>query len=441
MSLFDLQCRFMSFPDSLFPTCAVCDILSWKKKERAGVSKICCAALIMVTLSGMIGAEFKVGLENLLEKHLDLVKGKRLGIIANHTSLDSQGRHIVDVLGSYARVAAVFAPEHGYYGNVEDGASIDHRRHENIRIYSLYGKYQAPTPSMLKGVDVLVYDIQDVGVKYYTYISTLFLCMKAAARAGIPVIVLDRPNPITADRVGGAVTGPAFCSLVGVIPLPTRYGMTIGELAKLFNGERFGGYSLAADLTVIPMSGYQRCMWYDDTGLPWIGPSPNMQTLQTAMVYPGMCLLEGTNLSEGRGTEAPFLLVGAPFINSKDWLAALPDSLLSGARVEIRDFRPLEIPGVTTHPKYKNQLCHGLYFTITDREVFCPIPLAVALISAAHSLYPDKLKLEPFLDKLWGDESLRAMVSEGAGFQAILALGEPDVQRFKTVRQAYLLYK
>jgi uncharacterized protein YbbC (DUF1343 family) len=396
---------------------------------------------IILFLSGMLGAEIKVGLENLLENHLDLIKGKRLGIVANHTSLDCQGRHVVDLLSSFTRVTAVFAPEHGFYGNVENGASIEHRQYKNSRIYSLYGQYQAPTASMLSSVDILIYDIQDVGVKYYTYISTLFLCLKAAARAGIPVIVLDRPNPITASRVEGAVTSPAFSSLVGVIPLPVRYGMTIGELAKLFNGETFGGFSLDAELTIIPMRGYQRHMWYDETGFPWTGTSPNLQTLQTAMIYPGMCLLEGTNLSEGRGTESPFLTVGAPFIVPKDWLGALPDSLLAGVRVEIREFRPRDIPGVASNPKYKNQLCHGLHFTITDREVFRPIPLAVALICSARALYPEQFELKSFLDKLWGDESLRAMVSEGAGYQDILALERSDVKRFKAVRQTYLIYE
>ena len=201
--------------------------------------------------------QVKTGLDNLLEDHLDLIQGKKLGILANQTSVDSKGRHIVELLAEHSQIVTVlFGPEHGFMGDVEDGALISDAIYEDIRLYSLYGEYLTPTPGMLKDVDMLVYDIQDVGVKFYTYISNLFLAMHAAKRDNIPILVLDRPNPINAEVVNGAITNPAFSSFVGVFPLPIRYGMTVGELAELFNNETFGGFSLGVDLTVIPMTGY-----------------------------------------------------------------------------------------------------------------------------------------------------------------------------------------
>lgn len=386
--------------------------------------------------------QVKTGLENLLESRLDIFQGKRLGIIANQTSVDSRGHHIVDLLSEHGQVVAVlFGPEHGFMGNVEDAASIDDSVYDNIQLYSLYGKFLSPTPKMLEDVDILVYDIQDVGVKFYTFISNLFLAMHAAKRANIPVCVLDRPNPINAEIVSGAVTNPAFCSFVGVVPLPIRYGMTVGEIARFFNEETYGGFSLNIDLTVIPMTGYTRKMWYDETGVPWIIPSPNMPTLETAMIYPGMCLLEGTNLSEGRGTESPFLTIGAPYIDAKNWLEAIPKEALAGVKAESVIFKPLSIPGVVTEPKYKNENCSGLHLTITDREKLEPIQLAVALLCAAQKLYPEYFEMTTYLDKLWGNEDLRAMISEGYDSRAILQTYEQDLVRFKNVREKYLLYK
>ncbi len=396
----------------------------------------------MIALLGS-GAEARVriGLENLLSDHLDLIKGKRLGIIANHTSLDSQGRHIVDLLSRHARIAAVFGPEHGFLGNVEDITGVRDSLYKDIPVYSLHGEFSSPTPKMLRNVDVLVYDIQDVGVKFYTYISTLFLSMRAAARAGIPVIVCDRPDPVGATRVEGAITNPAFSSFVGVIPLPTRYGMTVGELAKLFNSERYGGFHIGGDLVVIPMTGYERNMWYDETDLPWTGPSPNMPTLETAVIYPGMCLLEGTNLSEGRGTDAPFLIVGAPYIDPQKWLEALPEGVLAGVEAVPTAFEPRSIPGKVSRPKYQGEKCRGLRFSVSDRDKFLPIPLTVSLLCAAQKLWPERFVMNKYLDTLWGSEILRAMVSEGASPDEILATCRAGIEDFNAVRELYLIYK
>jgi uncharacterized protein YbbC (DUF1343 family) len=405
------------------------------------MSRLLLTGLCLSFLWGPLEARIKTGLENLLEHHLHLIKGKRLGIIANHTSLDVRGRHIVDLLSRHARVTAVFGPEHGFRGNVEDAVSIEGDAYKDIRIYSLYGEYLSPTPQMLRDVEVLIYDIQDVGVKFYTFVSNLFLAMGEASRAGIPVIVLDRPNPINAVRVEGAVTSPAFTSFVGVIPMPIRYGMTVGELAELFNRERFGGFQIAADLTVVPMTGYRRSMWYDETGLPWIGTSPNMQTLETAVIYPGMCLLEGSNLSEGRGTDSPFLTVGAPFVKPREWLNALPEDVLAGVAVEPVEFEPRAIPGVVSKPKYLGEKCRGLRFRIQDRDSLRPIPLAVALLCSARCLYPERFQATKYLDKLWGNENLRAMLGEGVDYEAILATCRKGIERFSSLRNRYLRYE
>jgi uncharacterized protein YbbC (DUF1343 family) len=216
--------------------------------------------------------------------------------------------------------------------------------------------------------------------------------------------------------------------------------MTVGEIAELFNNEAYGGFSLGVNLSVIPMTGYTRDMWYDETGVPWVVPSPNMPTLETAVIYPGMCLMEGTNLSEGRGTESPFLTIGAPYIHSKDWLDALPKAVLEGVKIESVEFLPKSIPGVVTTPKYKNEKCYGLHLTVTDREKLEPVQLAVAVLCAAQKLYPEKFKMTKYLDKLWGNEDLRAMVSEGHDYLAIMTTCEQGIDRFKKVRQKYLRY-
>ena len=398
--------------------------------------------IILCTCSSQeIQGQFKIGLENLVENHLDLIQGKKLGIIANQTSLDAEGRHIVNLLSEYAEVTTLFGPEHGFYGNIEDGAAIDDSIYTDIKLYSLYGEYLTPTQDMLQDVDVLIYDIQDVGVKFYTFISNLFLAMTAAKQLDIPIIVLDRPNPITATRVEGGITLPAYGSFVGVIPLPIRYGMTVGELADLFNGESYGGFAINADLTVVEMTGYTRDMWYDGTGFPWTATSPNMTTLHTAIIYPGMCLMEGSNLSEGRGTETPFLTIGAPYIDPQEWKDALPQDTLFGIEVSTVSFTPKAITGVVSNPKYRDEECYGLHFKITDREKLDPVKLAVAVLCAAQKLYPEDFRMTKYLDKLWGNENLRAMVSEGKDYRAILKTCEPGIDLFKKVRQKYLRYQ
>jgi uncharacterized protein YbbC (DUF1343 family) len=398
---------------------------------------------VIVMSATILSAQGKVvtGLENLLRNHLNLIEGKRLGVIANQTSVDSNGEHIIDLLSKHAKVAAAFGPEHGIKGDNDDAIEIQDTIESGLRIYSIYGSFRAPTPEMLRDIDVLIYDVQDVGVKFYTYISSLFLAMGAAKRDGIPVIVLDRPNPIRADRVEGPITTPPHHSFVGVAPLPTRYGMTVGEIAEMFNNEDYLGFSLNCNLTVIKMKNYSRDMWYDETGLPWIATSPNMPDLETATVYPGMCLFEGTNFSEGRGTPSPFLMIGAPYIDAEQWLKSVPKKYLKGVKVKTVEFTPHPIPGKDSNPKHDGSKCSGLKLTVTNRDQFEPIPLAVALLSSAQKLYPKEFQTSRRLDRLWGNEDLRALLHSNIELENVIKIASPDNEHFLKVRKKYLLYK
>ncbi|NPU96642.1 MAG: DUF1343 domain-containing protein [Candidatus Omnitrophica bacterium] len=399
--------------------------------------------LRLVFLGGLAYGEDGVipGLEILTTRQPELIAGKRVAIIANPTSVDRHGRSTVERIAEHAQISALFAPEHGLQGTEEAGASIAPSAWKDVPVFSLYGKFKTPTRRMLKDTDVLVYDIQDVGARFYTYISTLFLALSAAKREGIPVIVLDRPNPINATLVEGPVTNPVYSSFVGALPLTIRYGLTAGETARMMNEETCAGFSLGAHLTVVPMEGYRRSMWYDETGIPWIAPSPNMPTLETAIVYPGLCLLEGTNLSEGRGTSAPFLTVGAPFLDAKKWWAAVPDRWRAGIEADVVSFTPVKIPGKAENPKFTGQTCQGLRLRVTGRDALRPVGLAVALLCAARDLEPKQFQVHASMDRLWGNENLRALLEEGADCGTILDTAQPDCAYFENIRQKYFIYR
>ena len=289
--------------------------------SNANMKKIIMLSILLLNLSLSQSNRVKIGAEVFLEKYLDIIKGKKIGIVTNHTGVLPDGRHIVDVLNSIpdVKIVALFGPEHGIRGEVPDGKSISHGvdTKTGIKVYSLYGEVKKPTPEMLKDIDVLIFDIQDVGARFYTYISTMSYCMEACAELGKKFIVLDRPNPIRGLYVDGPVLAPKFKSFVGPHPIPVAHGMTVGELAKLFNEEGWLENGVKADLTVIKMENYLRKMWFDQTGLPWVKPSPNMMTLNTAIVYTATCFIEGTNVSEGRGTAHPFEWIGAPWIDAQ----------------------------------------------------------------------------------------------------------------------------
>ncbi len=384
--------------------------------------------------------QFRLGVEVLLEDRLDLIKGKRVGLITNPTGVDQKMNSIVDRLFKQPDVelTALFGPEHGVRGSAQAGQYVEKYTDAitGLPVYSLYGSTKKPTPEMLENVDILLFDIQDVGSRFYTYIYTMALAMEAAKENGIPIVVLDRPNPISGTKVEGPVLEDPYSSFIGEYPIPVRHGMTAGELAKLFNTE----FGIGADLTVVEMEGWKRNMYYDETGLPFVLPSPNMPTLETALVYPGAALIEGTNVSEGRGTTKPFELIGAPFINSTDLAQKLNALNLPGVTFRAASFVP-------TFSKHANVLSHGVQIHVTDRKSFRPFETGLHLVKMIHDLYPDKFQFRQpnssgisFFDNLTGNGSIRAGIESGKSIEEMKKEWEPEQENFMEVREKYLLY-
>lgn len=390
------------------------------------------------------GQKVLTGSDLLLTKHFDLIKGKKLGLVVNHTALLSDGRHLADVLHETksVKLVALFGPEHGVRGDttgpVVDG--IDAKT--GVPVHSLYGKINKPTPKMLRGVDILIYDIQDVGARFYTYISTLGHIMEAAAEHGIPVIVLDRPNPIAGTYVDGPVRHDTLKSFVAFGKIPIAHGMTVGELAMMYNGEGWLENGIKADLHVIQMENWKRTMWYDETGLRWIRPSPNMPTLATATVYTGTCLFEGVNISEGRGTKRPFEYIGAPWIDAIRVIGQLKNAPLQGVKFRPIEFTPAQAPHNARPPKYNGELCKGIFVIATDRTAFEPVQVGLYLLWAIKKTHPDKMQWRlPSFDRLSGTASFRMMLDEGKSPEEISAAWKADLERFRRVRAKYLLYQ
>lgn len=315
-----------------------------------------------------------------LGKNRDL----KLAAVLHQASVNSGLRHSLDLLrqhdGERFTLAALFGPQHGFAGTTQDNMiEWQGYRHPQlgIPVHSLYGEHREPTPEMLSGIDAMFVDLFDIGARYYTFIWTLYLCMRASQRAGIPVIVADRPNPINGVTREGELLDPDYRSFVGLHPIQVRHAMTIGELATLFQREAFPD----CQLHVLPIGAWQREMWHDETGLPWVMPSPNMPTLDTATVYPGMCLLEATNLSEGRGTTRPFELFGAPFIDSEKLVSDLAQHRLPGVHFRRADFQP-------TFQKFAGEVCHGAQIHVTDRATFLPLRTAITILEVVRRRWP-----------------------------------------------------
>jgi uncharacterized protein YbbC (DUF1343 family) len=312
-------------------------------------------------------------------------RGARIGALIHPASVSSKLEHASQILERYSgdlfRLAAFFGPQHGFLGQTQDNMvewkSYEHPR-LHIPVYSLYGEHREPTAEMLEGLDVLLVDLQDIGSRYYTFIWTLYLCMCACERSGTAVVVLDRPNPINGVTTEGPMLDPNYKSFVGMHPLPVRHGRTIGELAQQFRDEAFA----KCELAVLPMKNWERAMWFDRTGLPWVMPSPNMPTLDTARVYPGMCLFEGTNISEGRGTTRPFEIFGAPFIDAEKLCTELNSLKLPGVFFRENYFQP-------TFQKFAGQLCGGAQIHMTDCERFQPFRVGVEIIKYIRKTYPE----------------------------------------------------
>ncbi len=381
----------------------------------------------------------EVGLSVLFREQSSLVEGRPIGLITNQTGIDRQFRSNLTLFAEHPKVelAAIFSPEHGISGSAQAGIEVASAIGEGrqIPIHSLYGETRQPTPEMLAGIDTLVYDIQDVGSRFYTYISTLLRAMKAAASGSVDFIVLDRPNPIRGDRVEGNVLQLAFQSFVGETAIPIRHGMTVGELAQFCKSEL--GFA-SIQLEIVPMHGWRRGMWYDQTGLPWVPPSPNMPTLETAMLYPGTCLLEGTNLSEGRGTTKPFEWMGAPWIEPERWAHTLNNLGLPGTH-----FRPIHF--TPTFSKYADQECHGVQVHVTDRDQFKPVDVALHLIATARRDYSDQFEFienrgRYFFDLLAGTDELRLRLMKCESPTEIVQSWEAAVEKFTERCRPHLLY-
>lgn len=381
----------------------------------------------------------RTGLDCLIGKSRHLVDGQRVGLITNASAVTGNVIPAVDALQTTCALTALLSPEHGLSAHEADGAcvasSID--PHTGLPVYSLYGESRSPSAEALSSVDILVFDIQDVGARFYTYIWTLSYILEAAADAGIPLIVLDRPNPIGGQVVEGPILEPDCSSFVGRYLLPIRHGMTMGELARLFNTQR----NLGADLTIVQMEDWQRSMWFDQTGLPWVPPSPAMPKLETATVYPGLCLLEGTNISEGRGTATPFESIGAPWIDAHRLADTLNDLALPGVR-----FRPTFF--VPSSSKHRGQTCQGTYVHVTNRQAFRPLCTGLHIIHTIRNLWPQEFAwLEtswegypPHFDLLIGNGWVRRAIDQGQSVADIIARWQEPLAEFDALRQRYVLY-
>jgi len=355
----------------------------------------------------------KTGIDILLDKKQNLIADKRIALVTNQTGVDQYGvanyKRLMDLENT--KLEVVFSPEHGIFGETDKEVTYNDGIKNLPKIYSLYGAVRKPTREMLDGIDIIIYDIQDIGARFYTYISTLGLVMEAAAELNIPVLVLDRPNPIRGDIVEGPILDIEYQSFIGKYPIPIRYGWTVAELAEKIIQENW--INPTPQLTVIPMEGWNTSLWYDETTLPWIKPSPNIPNLETALIYPGMCLLEGTNISEGRGTNHPFQWFGAPWIDSRVLSQKLNNLKLSGVVFVPKSFTPISIPGVADKPKYENQLCYGIEIRVIDRNKFNSVISGVNILKTINEMYPDSLIIkEKRLNKLWGSDTLLKELKE-----------------------------
>jgi uncharacterized protein YbbC (DUF1343 family) len=384
------------------------------------------------------------GLDVLLRDRLSSLRGRAIGVLSHQASVNRRLEHAAALLADArgVRVTRLFAPEHGIWGAPQDHARIADERDPVTRlpVISLYGATREPTPAMLAGLDTLIVDLQDIGSRYYTFQWTLALAMRACARAGVEVVVLDRPNPLGGAIVEGNLPDPAFASFVGLYPLPARPGLTMGEIARWLARE----HALAPRFTVVPMRGWRRAMLWEDTGVPWVPPSPNMPTPDTARVYPGGCLIEGTNLSEGRGTTRPFEWVGAPYLDAHDYAKALTALRLPGVAFRPARFTP-------TFHKWAGRLCGGVQVHVTDRARFKPFLSGLALIGTARRLAPRRFawKRPPYeferrrlpIDILLGTDGIRPALESGRGLNAIERTWAADLAGWRRRRERVLIYR
>ncbi len=372
----------------------------------------------------------QAGIDVLVGEKFQPLAGLRVGLITNHSGVDSAGRRTVDLLhkAPNVKLVAIFSPEHGFSGNADRKVSSMKEPLTGLPVYSLYGKVTRPTRKMLAGLDAIVFDIQDAGARFYTYITTMGYAMEACAKKGIPFYVLDRPNPITASFVQGPILERDLRSFTGYFSLPVRHGMTVGELATLFNAEM----KIGVKLDVIRMRGYERTHWYDETGLLWLSPSPNLRTLTEAILYPGVAMVESSNVSVGRGTSTPFELLGAPWIDGQALSSYLNHRGIQGVRFIPTEFTP-------TSGLFKNQLCHGLRIALLDRQVLDSPALGIEIASALYCLYPKDFDVDKTLSLIGSREVLQA-IKDGQDPVSIIQNCQEPLEQFRKLRSRYLLY-
>ena len=358
------------------------------------------------------------------------LRGKRVGLITNQTGVDSQGRRTIDVIAHApaVKLVALFSPEHGISGSVDAPVANSTDAKTGVPVYSLYGETRRPGDAMLKGIDVLIFDIQDAGVRFYTYVTTMAYCMEAAAKNHITFVVLDRPDPLGGEVIEGPMLDPDRTSFTGYFPMPVRYAMTLGELAKMFNAEN----KIGADLQVVAMSGWRRSEAYDQTGLPWIPPSPNLRTVNAAFLYPGLEILQAGGVSVGRGTDAPFEILGAPWIHADELVTVLSRRKIPGVSFAPAQFTP-------QHDLYTGMPCQGVTITLIDRNAFQSMRMGLEIADALHKLYIEQFKLEKTIELL-GSQSTLGRLDHGDAPADIIAGWAADLDRFRTMRAKYLLY-
>lgn len=382
-------------------------------------------------------AVVRPGIEVLLTDSLHLVRGRRVGLITNQTGIDRAGRTTIDLLHEHPEIelVALFGPEHGIRGVADPGESVDDGFDDRtgVPVFSLYGATYQPRPEMLEGIDVLIFDIQDIGARYFTYISTMTVSMDAAAAAGVPFLVLDRPNPL-GGAVQGNVLDPAFATFVGRFPIAMRYGMTPAEIASYYAAE----FGEDVDLLVAPVDGWTRDMSFAETGLPWVKPSPNMPDIESATHYPGTCLFEGTNLSVGRGTERAFQQIGAPWLDAEALVRAVESHGLPGFAIQVVDFIPVA-PG---DGKFDGERVHGIRLTVTDPETYDPTSTAIVLLIESKLLAGDAWEWNAaHFDRLAGTDALRSGIDAGLSFAELTAGWAEQRAAFEVTRARHLIYE
>jgi uncharacterized protein YbbC (DUF1343 family) len=386
----------------------------------------------------------KLGVERLLEEQLKAIEGSRVALVCNQASVNHNFEHVADLFASHSAVdlRALFGPQHGIRGDVQDNMiETDHAtdRKTGLPVYSLYSETREPTESMLSDVDTIVFDMQDVGCRIYTFVYTMANCMRAARQYGKRVVVCDRPNPINGVGVAGNILEPEFASFVGQFPIPTRHGMTPGELALLFNNH----FNIDCDLEVISMQGWSRELWMDETDAPWVLPSPNMPTIDSATVFPGTVHFEGTQMSEGRGTTKPFELIGSPYIDPDQYADHLNNLGLAGVYFRACVFQP-------TFQKHAKVSCGGVQLHVTDRDAFEPVSAGIAMAKGAFDLYPDQFRWKeppyeyvfdknPF-DVISGTDQIRKAFEQGTEFNKIIEGWQEPLQGFLETRRKHVLY-